>query len=189
MCARTCVCALLILQDQFVLSIIFWNMVDVVGTILRENSLSLFQPQMITNSLSTKIGIIRPIPISKLAFGLSWACNFSACCPVRVHMCSCPVVSRRFSLQSFKTVDIILFLSPLPQWPLNFGVEYGAVWNTCYLWGWAVSSSLVSTRWTVVGLHVNHHLLQVETSQMMTERYLTYGYKNEGLEVVNTISI
>ena len=41
-CAHICVCALVILQDQFVLSIIFWNMVDVVGTILRENSLSLF---------------------------------------------------------------------------------------------------------------------------------------------------
>lgn len=147
-------------------------MIDAAGTTLRENCLSLSQPQMIANSLSSKSGIICPIPISKLAFGLSWACNFSACCPVRAHMCSCPVVSRRFSLQSFKTVDLILFPPPLPQWPWALGwsvVQYGI---QCYLWGWAFSSSLVSALRTVVGLCVNGHLLLIETSQMTTERYI-----------------
>lgn len=141
---------------------------------LRENWLSLFQKLSLANICSVQIRTSCPILQFMLGFSLVWAYTGSVlavmtslssyegllCYPKKLIPCSYPA-----------PLIFQPFMFPLQKRFLHVGRE---VWNTYvpFMAEHSSSGSFFSILLPVMGLSVNHHVLQIEVSLIMVERFI-----------------
>lgn len=117
----------------------------------RKNSLSLSQQLAAANGSMAGGGVVCPVPLSALRFGLAWAhsvlCRLSQ--PLGVLICSCPAVASRWLPFSHPLLlaSALLITSDMSSEPLEN------------------SSLLSSSPGPAMSLWVNHCLLQIEASR------------------------